>query len=196
VELVADELRGPEDHPSKFGLTSATPAQVQAIQNKILGVAPFDSVAWHNSDNRKVRAKMTKFVRLRGEIAHTGTTKDRLWMQDVRVWREFVPKLVGELDYRLRMWMTIHSDGDSDWWRAIEALLDDGHARTAKGLREACGVETVRNGGDRATYDTFLAFLERRVASGALEKSGASSSSTYRLTAVAPDEPPLFDLVD
>ncbi|UYN83236.1 MAG: hypothetical protein KIT89_11110 [Microcella sp.] len=188
-EVVGTYVRGLDDHPSSFGLSNANPKGVAELHYSVLGESVLDSVSWHNSTNSTIRTKLMRFVTIRGEIAHTGRTRARLWAQDVKKWREFIPKLVQEMDYHFRVWMTIRADADSEWWREVHGHLSEHESATGIELQALVGIVRPLNNADRPLYESFLAFMGRRVAAGVLEKSGNGNRPVFRLP--ASDEPSL-----
>jgi hypothetical protein len=184
VELVKRETLGTGQEPN-WGMNNANAAGVIKLQKAILGHAPLKDVRWAHASNDWALAKLERFVRLRGEIAHSGRQKSRLWAGDFNLdWRVFVEKLTEELDYAIRMWLTIQNDPDSDWWASVSAALADGEWHAGTELQATCGIVAQHRGGDKATYESFLEFMRRRVADGALELSGSTQRPLFRLPAM------------
>ncbi|CAN5316967.1 hypothetical protein BH09ACT5_BH09ACT5_01250 [soil metagenome] len=178
VRAVTDRVRGLEGIATSFGLNNADPKNVVELHYAVLGESPFDNVIWHNNSNKQLRDRLAKFVFVRGEIAHSGRTTGRLWGQDVKRWRDFVPRVAKELDYRLLLWLDQTNDDGSTLWKMISGELADGRWKSSKALQLVCDID---NKGDRGAYRAYLEFMTRMVGSGAVEKGGTTYRPLYRI---------------
>lgn len=109
IEVVTETVRGREDDQGSYGVNTASPRTVSQLQRDILGVSILDRSTWSargRSTSKGVKDQLTKLVRLRGEIAHTGRPLTSLHLRHVRDWRTFVRKLAETHDAKLAAWLT------------------------------------------------------------------------------------------
>lgn len=108
VEVVTEAVRGREDEEGSFGVNTASPKTVSLLQHKILGASIIDRSTWSargRSTGKGVKDQLTKLVRLRGEIAHTGRPLTPLHLKHVRDWQNFTRRLATTHDEKMSAWL-------------------------------------------------------------------------------------------
>ena len=104
TDAVTEHVRG--DEAITFGINTAGPKQVSELHRDVLGVDLLKQCKWQNMPNAKVRSELAALVRIRGKIAHAGTTPGELDLKGTRSWRDFIDRLARTLDARLDDWLS------------------------------------------------------------------------------------------
>lgn len=109
VKAVTTHVRGAEDNGPPFGFNTASPGQITVLHDLVLGIRPLNQCRWSNSPPATVKAGLARFIRIRGEIAHTGRCEgETLGLRAVHEWRDFIEQLAGHLDHHLDRWVSDH----------------------------------------------------------------------------------------
>lgn len=104
VKIVTTRVRGDED-AGAYGVNTAGPGLIVSLHREVLGARLLNDCGWTNSPPVKVKEDLQLFVKVRGSIAHTGSTEGSLYLDGVRSWRDFIKRLAGQLDRRLEDWV-------------------------------------------------------------------------------------------
>ncbi|WP_159080519.1 HEPN domain-containing protein [Nocardia suismassiliense] len=91
---------------SQFGINTAGPGQVVDLHHRLLGTDLLSKCRWQKMSATRVKANLSDFISIRGEIAHKGSTPGALHLKGAQSWKNFVWRLAQALDSKIEDWVT------------------------------------------------------------------------------------------
>lgn len=179
IDGVTRDAVGAPGNDSSWGLNTASPKNVNDLHWSVLGFKPLDRVRWRNQSNGTVKRKLVELVRMRGDIAHTGRTAEdaRIQGQHIENLRNFVARVVQELELAATEWLRSDDPRASRFWNSTAELLADGEWHIIGSLRTAHGIA-----GDTSEGRSYSRFLAQANADGLIEvRRTQRAGREYRL---------------